>query len=125
MPHGISRTGPSQSSLAGALDTLWTKFLPEIEQRVSTLEAAAAGLRSGKLTPEQQEEVHAAAHKLAGTLGTFGLSRGTELARELEEAFAPCFAPDPALAARTQQIAGELRAIIAGRKVSAIPDSPH
>ena len=111
-------TEQSRSSLAGAIDALWAKFLPEIEQRVSLLQAAAVVLGAGKLTPEQQEEAHAAAHKLAGTLGTFGLSRGTELARELEAAYAPGPAPGAAHAARTQQMAGELRAIVAGRKTS-------
>ncbi len=118
MPHGISGTGPDRSSLTGALDALWTKFLPEIEQRVSLLEAAATALGAGKLTPEQQGEAHAAAHKLAGALGTFGLARGTEVARELEETFAPGLAPGGALAGRTQQMAGELRAIIVSRKTS-------
>ena len=42
----------------------------------------------------QREAAHAAAHKLAGTLGTFNLARGTELAREFELLFSaeprPC-----------------------------------
>ncbi len=124
MPDGISKTGLSQPSLAGALDALWTRFLPETEHRVSLLEAAAAALGTGELAPEQQEETHAAAHKLAGTLGTFGLTRGTELARELELMLSPGLAPDSAQAARAQQIAAELRAIVASRKASSVPASP-
>ena len=116
MPH---RTGLSQPSLAGALDALWARFLPDTEQRVSTLQAAAAALQAGPLQPEQQQEAHSAAHKLAGTLGTFGLERGTELARELEGMFSPDLAPDRTLAVGAQQIAAELRAIVASRKTSA------
>jgi HPt (histidine-containing phosphotransfer) domain-containing protein len=75
-------------SLSDALDRLWTRFLPEIESRVCVLEVAALAQASGSLTQEQREAAHAAAHKLAGTLGTFGLHRGTELARQMELAFA-------------------------------------
>jgi HPt (histidine-containing phosphotransfer) domain-containing protein len=108
----------SQSSLAGALDALWERFLPEIEQRMSHLEAAAAALEAGRLQPEQLQEAHSAAHKLAGTLGTFGLTRGTELARELELMYSPDALLDSTLASRAQQFAGELRATVASRKGS-------
>jgi HPt (histidine-containing phosphotransfer) domain-containing protein len=116
MPHSISGTGQSQASLAGALDALWEKFLPEIEQRVAQLETAAAALDTGDLRPEQQEEAHSAAHKLAGTLGTFGLTRGTELARELELMYSSKLALGSAVAARALQIVRELRTIVASRK---------
>jgi len=67
-----------------ALARLWTKFLPEITQRVAVLEAAAQALSVGLLSAEQRDAAHAAAHKLAGTLGTFGLHQGTDLARQAE-----------------------------------------
>jgi len=102
--------------MAGALDALWEKFLPEIEQRVAVLEGAAAALEAGAMQPAQLEDAHSAAHKLAGTLGTFGLTRGTELARELELMFSPDMAAGIAQGARARQIAVEMRAIIASRK---------
>ena len=67
-----------------ALARLWTKFLPEITQRVAVLEAAVQAMRAGALLDELREDAHQAAHKLAGTLGTFGLHHGTELARQAE-----------------------------------------
>jgi HPt (histidine-containing phosphotransfer) domain-containing protein len=76
-----------QPSLAGALDVLWAKFLPENEERVATLEAASAASARGSLSEDEREAAGSAAHKLAGVLGTFGLTRGTELARELEQMF--------------------------------------
>jgi HPt (histidine-containing phosphotransfer) domain-containing protein len=79
-------------AMAAALDRLWTKFLPEIEQRVALLEAAIEALSSGSLTPEQRQAAYAAAHKLAGSLGTFGLQRGTELARQCEDILGRDFA---------------------------------
>jgi len=74
--------------MAAALTRLWAKFLPEIESRVAILSEAASALAAGTLTPAQQQAALAAAHKLAGSLGTFGLHRGTELARQTELALA-------------------------------------
>lgn len=107
---------PSPPELAAALDLLWVRFLPDIRSRAGVLSAAAAACASASLQPEQREAAHAAAHKLAGTLGTFSLARGTELARELEHAFAGQMDVDPVFAARLASVAGELRAIIDSRK---------
>lgn len=79
---GELKTAPP--SMADAMARLWTKFLPEIERRVASLEAAAQALREGRLTVDEQATAHADAHKLAGSLGTFGLHKGTEMARNAE-----------------------------------------
>jgi len=71
-------------AMAVAMARLWVKFLPEIEQRVALLEDVPKALDAGSLSKEQHAAAHAAAHKLAGTLGTFGLNRGTDLARQIE-----------------------------------------
>lgn len=105
-----------QPSLTRALDALWVRFLPDMEGRVALLEAAAEASRSSGLSVEQQVEAHAAAHKLAGVLGTFGLARGTVLARELEIMYSRQNGRDPAPAEQLSQIASELRTIIASRK---------
>jgi HPt (histidine-containing phosphotransfer) domain-containing protein len=67
-----------------ALARLWTKFLPDIEQRAQVIIAASRTLNTGSLSDEQRLCAHTAAHKLAGTLGMFGLPHGTELARKIE-----------------------------------------
>jgi hypothetical protein len=48
-------------------------------------------------------------------LGTFGLTRGTVLARELEIMYSRENGPDPALGLRLTSIALELRAIVNSR----------
>jgi len=58
-------------------------------------------------------------HKLAGVLGSFGLTRGTVLARELELTFARESSPGPDASAKLSAIAAELRAMIESRKPSA------
>lgn len=106
---------PKPSPLAQALDRLWAKFLPEIETRVAIMEAAAAALARGSLTSDLRNQAAAAAHKLAGTLGTFGLEEGTKLAREAESFYACEPAALPA-DGRPTALAGELRAMVARRK---------
>ena len=96
-----------------ALARLWTKFLPEIENRLAIVESAAASLESGTLSADEREAAHQAAHKLAGVLGTFGLHRGTELARLAELGFA---GEKPASAAELSGWVAELRALIEARK---------
>jgi HPt (histidine-containing phosphotransfer) domain-containing protein len=99
--------------MAAALDRLWAKFLPEIEQRIAVLESAAEALTAGLLTETEREAAHAAAHKLAGSLGTFGMQRGTELARAAEDMLAEsCSAED---AVTLKDYAAELRAVVKGR----------
>jgi HPt (histidine-containing phosphotransfer) domain-containing protein len=105
-----------QSQLAGALDALWTRFLPDLESRIALLESAAEALRSGNLSQAQREEAHSAAHKLAGVLGTFGLTRGTDLARELETLYSDQDGQDSLPAESLAEIGAELRRIVAARK---------
>lgn len=103
-----------QSALSQALDQLWARFLPQIEERVSILESAAAAISADQLSTAQREAASAAAHKLAGVLGTFGLARGTDLARELEVTYSREGVPAPS--AHIATITAELRAIVASRK---------
>jgi HPt (histidine-containing phosphotransfer) domain-containing protein len=105
---------PPDAALREAMDLLWVRFLPEIRERVATLEAAAAAAKN--LTASECEAAHAAAHKLAGVLGTFNLTRGTDLARELELAFSSNSAPSASSGKHLTSLAAELRAMIENRK---------
>jgi HPt (histidine-containing phosphotransfer) domain-containing protein len=100
---------PSQPDLSAALHRLWIQFLPQTVERAAVLASAAAALNANQLSTEQQQAAHAAAHKLAGTLGTFGLAEGTSLAREAEL----LYAADPhGSASRLTEIAARLRSLI-------------
>ena len=105
-----------QNALTQALDALWAKFLPLIEERVGVLESAAIAFGASRLMIEERQTAGAAAHKLAGVLGTFGLTEGTALARELEILYSGQTALDPALGVRLISIAAELRAIVQNRE---------
>jgi HPt (histidine-containing phosphotransfer) domain-containing protein len=102
------------TTITEALNQMWVKFLPDIEQRVAVLENAATAISEGSLTPEQREEAAAAAHKLAGVLGTFGLDEGTSLAREAESLYSHDLS-GPSLDERAAALAAGLRTVLARR----------
>ena len=92
-----------REQIQARLAELWKQHLPEISERVGVLERACSTLEAEKLPAEERQAAVAAAHKLAGVLGTFGRTRGTELAREVEGQ----------LEDATARSAGELKARIA------------
>jgi HPt (histidine-containing phosphotransfer) domain-containing protein len=76
-----------------------------MQERVAVIEAANRVLRSGELSDEQRAAAASAAHKLAGVLGTFGLTAGTNLAREAEEVYAGEQSIEPNMLGRLETIA--------------------
>ena len=108
----------AEPDLSQAMDRLWLRFLPEIRERVAILEGAAAAVAARSLSRAGREAAQAAAHKLAGVLGTFSLARGTVLARELEVTFSGESSPGPGSGAHIATIAAELRAMIENRRSS-------
>jgi len=107
--------GNAQDPLAEAMDRLWAKHVPQMQERVATLQRAAEGLSKGTLSGAEQQQAAADAHKLAGVLGTFGLKEGTELAREAEALYESSLAGNAAAASRLTAVAGRLQVMIAGR----------
>lgn len=103
------------SPMAEAMNRLWVKYLPQMEERVATLRKAAQSAGDGKLTAIEQQQAGADAHKLAGVLGTFGLKEGTDLAREAESLYESTLDGNWAVAARLAAIAEQLQVMIANR----------
>ena len=66
-------------------------------ERIAVLEKSAQRL-AADASPSSSTIASAAAHKLAGVLGTFGLTRGTVLARELEIMYSRENGPDSEMA---------------------------
>jgi HPt (histidine-containing phosphotransfer) domain-containing protein len=110
----VSKESPAEP-IEEAMNRLWAKYLPQLGDRIATLEKAAKDLADGNLAIDQREEASSDAHKLAGVLGTFGLQEGTLLAREAEAAYQGELAGNGTSAARMAEIAAKLRAILASR----------
>jgi HPt (histidine-containing phosphotransfer) domain-containing protein len=104
------------SPLTEAMNRLWTKFLPQMVERVATLQKAAESASRGTLGAAERQTASSEAHNLAGVLGTFGLQEGTELAREAEALYAGTLNDSVAVSARLTQIAEQLRTMVASRR---------
>ena len=108
---------PQQSQMTEALDRLWRQHLPTLEERVAVLENAARILGKRDLTDDERAAANSAAHKLAGVLGTFGLTSGTVLAREAEILCSGNPDTSPAVTKQLAKIAAQLKAMIADRRL--------
>ena len=106
----------SNESMAAAMQRLWNQYLPQIQERVATLQLAAESLSGGELSPDLGASAASAAHKLAGVLGTFGLEQGTELAREAEAFYSRDVKASPGQGERLLFIASQIRSMIALKK---------
>jgi DNA-binding response OmpR family regulator/HPt (histidine-containing phosphotransfer) domain-containing protein len=90
--EGVEETGIGGSKAPGGLDEqkfqqtltaiadIWQRFRDRVDEQVSIFEQAAQGLNPGLRFQATRE-----AHTLAGSLGTFGLGYGSELARKIEK----------------------------------------
>jgi HPt (histidine-containing phosphotransfer) domain-containing protein len=87
-PAKEEASSPPDPAVAARMKTMlaqiWRNSEATLMERIAAIRRAEEGLRLGALAEDQREEARAAAHKLAGVLGTFGLPRGTELARRVE-----------------------------------------
>jgi DNA-binding response OmpR family regulator/HPt (histidine-containing phosphotransfer) domain-containing protein len=77
------------STLQQKKSKIWDKYKDELLGRVIFIQGAIEELIAGKLTSELREEAKNEAHKLAGSLGIFGLDFGSRLAQELEKFLQP------------------------------------
>ncbi|HTB97228.1 MAG TPA: Hpt domain-containing protein [Terracidiphilus sp.] len=107
---------PNDIRVAEAMQRLWDQHRPQIEERVLVLELAAEALANRSLNDESCASARAAAHKLAGVLGTFGLEEGTQLAREAEIFYDDFAGALQASAERPQLIASRIRTLIESKK---------
>jgi HPt (histidine-containing phosphotransfer) domain-containing protein len=98
----------AQDKTAALLAKLWVKIQPLVEQRLATLDQAAAAATVGTLSGDLRREAAGNAHKLAGSLGMYGYDEGTRVARELELLLGEA-APDPA---RLSSLIAELRTAV-------------
>lgn len=104
----------AEHELKARLREVWMRTRSIIEERISVLENAVSALQSAPLSADQRESGISAAHKLAGSLGMFGLNDSSEFARTIENALA-LESPDPQAVA---QLLARLRAAVRDHKLA-------
>jgi diguanylate cyclase (GGDEF)-like protein len=112
-------TGGLDAGYSAAVRELWDQARPAALERVDTIDDALASLMAGGLGDDERASAKREAHRLAGSLGTFGLRAATPPAAALEDAFdvLPPIERAPELA----QHALELRRLIEAGEGGAAP----
>ncbi|CAN5690747.1 hypothetical protein BH23GEM8_BH23GEM8_07640 [soil metagenome] len=78
--------GPAfDSRLHEGMAELWNRYRGTSFERVDRVEAAVFQLLEGHLDAEVRREAERDAHKLVGSIGTFGFLEASAIAREVEE----------------------------------------
>jgi HPt (histidine-containing phosphotransfer) domain-containing protein len=88
-------TGPrNENKVRAALEKVWLNSRPEAISRLAVLESFIEKLRSGRVDDQCLDVARSAAHRLAGSLGMFGLDEGSSCAGNIEALLCQDSAPD-------------------------------
>lgn len=82
-----------------AVAKLWERVSEGVSDRLAILGQAATALLAGTLSESLRQQAEQEAHKLAGSLGTFGYAQGSRLAQAMEALLQPhaCLNPHQVL----------------------------
>lgn len=106
--------------LATSMAKIWETSKGQFLEQLQTLEAISQELALGQITAERQTTAEREAHKLAGTLGMFGLMAGSVAARQLEQLW-KLVPPEPLAIA---QLVQQLRAAMQMEPSTVVSPSP-
>ena len=76
-----------QDQVLALVAQIWEQGKDKIVARIDTLDQATLELLDGRLEADLRREAEREAHKLAGSLTTFGFPEGSRLARDIEQTF--------------------------------------
>jgi HPt (histidine-containing phosphotransfer) domain-containing protein len=105
----VISVSPVKAGPAQILAEAWQRYAAAAAARLDVIEHAAAALAGGALGDDLREDAAREAHRLAGSLGMFGVPAGSGLALQCEQllrADGPLYAPD---GARLASLAGDIR----------------
>ncbi|MHB9144751.1 MAG: response regulator [Symbiobacteriia bacterium] len=81
----VETGGNAARQTLAAVAGVWERFKDPILARVTVLERATTALLANALDDDLRQQAGREAHKLAGSVGTFGFPEGSRLAREAEQ----------------------------------------
>lgn len=110
------------SAVPAAIRAVLAEHRGALDERVATVEEAVTAMLSAGLDEDLRARAERDAHKLAGSLGMFGLPRGSELAAELERSLGVAGGPPAAELPRLAELVLDLQEQLAGSLAD--PDEP-
>ena len=81
----MSEAIPNPQEFKALLSRLWEETKGVTLGRIMVIEDASSSLICGLLSPDLRARAASEAHKLAGSLGTFGFSEAFQLSRTIEQ----------------------------------------
>ncbi len=117
-------TTSTEQELCSKLGTVWQRYQDRVSEQIGVIEQMAS---QADLT--MQEQAKQQAHTLAGALGTFGFTEGSQLARKIEQLLTDQFLK-PQGCQQIQELTATLRRVIdlptvnSDRRASE-PERPH
>ncbi len=105
----------SPNAVSALVSQFWVQFKDKIFERLTVLEQAVGELSRGTLDEELRKSAAGETHKLAGSLGMFGLIEASGFAHETEQLLSEDMTKLAASLPRLQELAGALRmAVVRG-----------
>ena len=84
-PVETTSSAPAPMAQSQVIAAAWERFQEKIWDRVTQLEQIITTLQTRPETDDLYQQAELSAHKLAGSLGMFGLKSGYQLAQKIEE----------------------------------------
>lgn len=81
------QSSPAPLKTQAAVQKIWERSQPRIQEQMTTLQQAIAALEQDQLTDVVLSQAIQNAHTLAGSLGMFGFPEGSTLAQQMETLF--------------------------------------
>ncbi len=75
----------AQANVLGVVQQMWGNFKESLGLQMALFEQAITQISTGTLDKELRASAQAEAHRLIGSLGSFGLPKGSEVARQIEQ----------------------------------------
>ncbi len=111
----VSPTPADPTTAAGvtAIAQIAERFRQSLAERLTSLQAGLQSLQGNLLSTERRLATQAEAHRLAGSLGTFGYAQGSELARMIDHLLNGNTALEPSLLSRCFDLFAQLQEVLA------------
>jgi diguanylate cyclase (GGDEF)-like protein len=112
------------SAAPAAVQAVLDEHRGALGQRVATVEEAVTAMVSAGLDEGLRARAERDAHKLAGSLGMFGLTRGSEVAAELERSLGVAGGPAAAELPRLAELVLDLQSQLRGLLEQGLEEEP-
>lgn len=85
----MTRPGDKAAATRARLHEIFLRYRDSLAEHLDVIDDAARAAQAGTLDHERRLRAQQAAHKLAGSAGTFGFAEATRIARQIDQGLEP------------------------------------